>query len=414
MHFGGLCFSKYKGGYMIRYDFKTFINISGIDKYKVICNKIKKKFDECNEGEIFTDVSKCIPSNVIEKIKKVSKYIRANADIFLVIGVGGSYHGSRALVDMFTDNYKKDIEIIYTGYSLNSSNLSSILDYIKDKRIIVNVISKSGNTMEINLVFSKVLELMKNKYKEKELRKRIIITTNKNSGKLLSIAKKNNYMKFYIPDISGRYSIMTPVGLLPICVAGVDIDSLIKGYKDGIKNIDKCFMYAVIRDILYKQGKKIEAFTVYDEKLLSFNDFLKQLFAETQGKKGKGLLPISVFNTRDMHSLGQYFAEGEQIYFSTVINIVNNKDVKLKDKSLNKINNIAMLSIAKSYISPSIIINIDKINEENIGELLYFFMVAAAIGGYLIGVNPYNQPGVNNYKKVIKESLNGKYKEKFI
>lgn len=394
---------------MIKYDFKTFIKVDGIDKYKDVCNKIKKKFDECSDGEIFTDVDKCTPSNVIEKIKKVSKYIRANADIFLVIGVGGSYHGSKALVDMFTNKYKKDIEVIYTGYSLNSSNLSELLNYIKDKRVIVNVISKSGNTMEINLVFSKVLELMKNKYNEKELKKRIIITTNKNSGKLLSIAKKNGYMKFYIPDISGRYSVMTPVGLLPCCVAGVDIDSLISGYKNGV-NIDKCFMHAVIRDILYKQGKRIEAFTIYDERLLSFNDFLKQLFAETQGKKGKGILPISVFNTRDMHSLGQYFTEGEQIYFSTVINIVNNSDVKLKDRSLNKINNIAMLSIAKSYSSPSIIINIDKLNEENIGELLYFFMVSASIGGYLLGVDPYNQPGVAKYKKIIKESLNGKYK----
>lgn len=394
---------------MIKYDFKTFINIDGIDKYKDICNKIKKKFDECKDGEVFTDIDKCTPSNVVEKIKKVSRYIRANADIFLVIGVGGSYHGSKAIIDMFTDKYKKDIEIIYTGYSLNSSNLSSILDYIKDKRIIVNVISKSGNTMEINLVFSKVLELMKSKYNEKELRKRIIITTNKNSGKLLGIAKKNGYMKFYIPDISGRYSVMTPVGLLPISVAGVDIDLLISGYKTGV-SIDKCFMYAVIRDILYKKGKKIEAFTVYDERLLAFNDFLKQLFAETQGKKGKGILPISVFNTRDMHTLGQYFTEGEQIYFSTVINIVNNNDIKLKDKSLNKINNIAMLSIAKSYSSLSIIINIDKLNEDNIGELLYFFMVSSSIGAYLFGVNPYNQPGVSNYKRVLKESLNGKYK----
>ena len=399
---------------MIKYDFKKFVRVEGINNYKSICNKIKKKLDECSDGEVFTDISKCITSSVIEKIKKVSKYIRANADVFLVIGVGGSYHGSKAIIDMFTDKYKKDIEIIYTGYSLNSSNISSILDYIKDKRIIVNVISKSGNTMEVNMVFSKVLELMKSKYNEKELRKRIIITTNKSGGKLLSIAKKNGYMKFYIPDISGRYSVMTPVGLLPCCVAGVDIDSLIGGYKNGYKHIDKCFMYAVIRDILYKNGKKIEAFTVYDERLLSFNDFLKQLFAETQGKKGKGILPISVFNTRDMHSLGQYFNEGEQIYFSTVINIVNNSDIKLKDKSLNKINNIAMLSIAKSYSSSSIIINIDKLTEENVGELLYFFMVSSSIGGYLLGVNPYNQPGVSNYKRIIKESLNGKYKEKFI
>ena len=396
---------------MIKYDFKTFMNIDGVNDYKDIIHKIRVRLDKSEAGDIFTNVDKCITFKEIEKIKKVSKYIRNNADVFLVIGVGGSYHGSKALVDMFTNRYKKDIDIIYSGYSLNSSNLSDLLDYIKEKRVIVNVISKSGNTMEVNFVFSKVLELMKSKYSEKELRKRIIITTNKNSGKLLGIAKKNNYMKFYIPDISGRYSVMTTAGLLPISVAGVDIDSLISGYKAGAKNIDKCFMYAVIRDILYKQGKRIEAFTIYDERLLSFNDWLKQLFAETQGKKGKGILPISVFNTRDMHSLGQYFTEGEQIYFSTVINIVNNFDIKLKDKSLNKINNISMISIAKSYSSPSIIINIDKLSEENIGELLYFFMVSCSIGGYLLGINPYNQPGVANYKRIIKEAINGKYKK---
>ena len=395
---------------MIKYDFKTFMDIDGVAKYKSVIQKIKKKFDACDGGEVFTDISKCISSRDIEKIKKVSKYIRNNADVFLVIGVGGSYHGSKAIVDMFTNKYKNDVDIIYTGYSLNSNNLYELLDYIKDKRVIVNVISKSGNTMEVNFIFSKVLELMKSKYNDKELRKRIIITTSKNSGKLLSIAKKNNYMKFYIPDISGRYSVMTSVGMLPISVAGIDIDLLIKGYIEGINDIDKCFMYAALRDILYKQGKKIEAFTIYDEKLLSFNDFLKQLFAETCGKKRKGILPISVFNTRDMHSLGQYFSEGEQIYFSTVINIVNNKDIKLKDKSLNKINNIAMISIAKSLNSPSIIINIDKLNEENVGRLLYFFMVSAATSGYLLGVNPYNQPGVNNYKKILKENINGKYK----
>ena len=395
---------------MIKYDFKTFMDVDGVNNYKDIIHKIKHKLEKKESGDIFTDIDKCISKKEIEKIKKVSKYIRNNCDVFLVIGVGGSYHGSKALIDMFTNKYKSDIEIIYTGYSLNSSNLREIIDYIKDKRLIVNVISKSGNTMEVNFVFSKILEIMKNKYNEKELRKRIIITTNKKSGKLLNIAKKNKYMKFYIPDISGRYSVMTTAGMLPISVAGIDIDSLIEGYKNGNKIIDKCFLYATIRDLLYKNGKKIEAFTVYDEKLLSFNDFLKQLFAETQGKKKRGILPISVFNTRDMHSLGQYFTEGEEIYFSTVINIVNNKDIMLKDKSLNKINNISMISIAKSYSSPSIIINVDKLNEKNVGELLYFFMVSCAIGGYLMGINPYNQPGVNNYKKILKEAINDKYK----
>lgn len=390
---------------MIKYDFKTFMNIDGINDYKLYIHKIKERLKKEEGPDKFINIDKCISTKEIEKIIKVSKFIRNNCDVFLIIGVGGSYMGSKAITSLFENKFKKDIEIIYTGYSFDSNSLANILEYIKNKKVIVNVISKSGNTLEINYTFSKVLEFMKNKYSDKELRKRIIVTTNKKTGKLLNIANKNNYMKFNIPDISGRYSLLTAVGLLPMAVSGVDIQKLLDGYRLGEKSIDKCFIYAVIRDMLYKDGKKIEAFTIYDERFIYFNEWLKQLFAETQGKKKSGIFPISVFNTRDMHSLGQYFNEGENLFFSTVINVVNNRDVKILDKSLNKINNIAMLNIAKSYKMPSIIINIDKLNEKNIGSLIYFFMVSCAIGGYLMGINPYNQPGVNEYKRLIKESI---------
>lgn len=390
---------------MIKYDFKTFMNVDGINDYNYYIHKIKERLNKENGPDKFINVDKCITKREIDKIIRVSKFIRNNCDVFLVIGVGGSYMGSKALISMFQNPYKKDIEIIYTGYSFDSNKLASILEYIDNKRIIVNVISKSGNTLEINYTFSKVLELMRSKYSEKELRKRIIITTNKKTGKLRSIATKNNYMNFSIPDISGRYSLLTPAGLLPMAVAGIDILKLLDGYRGGNKILDKCFIYAVIRDLLYKDGKKIEVFTVYDERFLYFNEWLKQLFAETQGKKKSGIFPIGVFNTRDMHSLGQYFNEGENIFFSTVINVVNNNDLKVLDKSLNKINNISMINIAKSYSMPSIIVNIDKLNEKNIGELIYFFMVSCAIGGYLMGINPYNQPGVNEYKRLIRESI---------
>lgn len=391
---------------MIKYDFKTFMNVDGANDYNDKIHKIKTRLLKAEGPDSFIKLEKCIKEKEVEKIKKVSKYIRNNCDVFLVIGVGGSYMGSKAIISLFKNQFKTDIEIIFAGYSLSSEYLANLLDYIKNKKVIVNVISKSGNTMEVNLIFAKVLELMKKKYSEKELRKRIIITTNKKTGKLREIASKNNYMNFNIPNISGRYSILTTVGLLPIAVSGIDIDKLIEGYKLGINNIDKCFLYAVIRELLYKNGKKIEAFTIFDERFTYFNEWLKQLFAETQGKKRQGILPISVFNTRDMHSLGQYFSEGEDIVFSTVINVVNNKDVLIKGKSLNKINNIAMINILKSYRMPSILINIDRLTEENIGELIYFFLASAAIGGYLMGVNPYNQPGVNEYKRLM-EVYNG-------
>ena len=390
---------------MIKYDFKTFMNVDGANDYNDKIHKIKTRLLKAEGPDSFIKLEKCIREKEVEKIKKVSKYIRNNCDVLLVIGVGGSYMGSKAIISLFKNQFKTDIEIIFAGYSLSSEYLANLLDYIKNKKVIVNVISKSGNTMEVNLIFSKILELMKKKYSEKELRKHIIITTNKKTGKLREIASKNNYMNFNIPNISGRYSIFTAVGLLPIAVSGIDIDKLIEGYKSGLNNIDKCFLYAVIRELLYKNGKKVEAFTIYDERFTYFNEWLKQLFAETQGKKRQGILPISVFNTRDMHSLGQYFSEGEEMIFSTVINVVNNKDVLINGKSLNKINNIATLNILKSYSMPSILINMDRLTEENIGELIYFFLASAAIGGYLMGVNPYNQPGVNEYKRLIKESI---------
>lgn len=390
---------------MIKYDFKTFMNIDGINNYHDKIHRIKMRLLKAEGPDSFVEFEKCISEKELGKIKKVSKYIKNNCDVFLVIGVGGSYMGAKAITSLFQNQFKENIQIIFTGYSLSSEYLCNLLEYLEHKKVIVNVVSKSGNTIEVNFVFDKIFELMKKKYKEKELRKRIIITTNKKTGKLRDIATKNNYMSFTIPNISGRYSILSAAGLLPIAVSGVDIDKLIEGYKLGISNIDKCFLYAVIRELLYKNGKKVEAFTIYDERFTYFNEWLKQLFSETQGKRRKGILPISVFNTRDMHSLGQYFSEGEEMVFSTVINVVNNKDVIINGKSLNKINNLAMLNIAKSYNMPSIIINIDKLTEKNIGELIYFFLVSAAIGGYLMGVNPYNQPGVNEYKRLIKESI---------
>lgn len=386
---------------MIKYDFKTFMNITGINDCKEKIHKIREKLNKKCDGEIFLDVNKCISKKELKRINEISRYVFKNADVFIVVGIGGSYMGSKALIELFGN--KSNIEILFAGYSLSSEYLANLIDYIKDKRVVINVISKSGNTIETNLIFSKLLESMKNKYSTKELSKRIIVTTHNPKGKLMELGKKNHFTIFKMPDISGRYSILTVSSLLPISIAGININKLISGYELG--DMDKSFIYAVLRDILYKNGKKIEAFTIYDERLLYFIEWLKQLFAETQGKNKKGILPIGVFNTRDMHSLGQYLNDGESFIFSTVINIVNNKDVLIKNKSLNKINNIVMLSVAKSLDSPSIIINMDKLTEENIGRLIYFFMTSAAVGAYLMGVNPYTQDGVSKYKRIIKEEI---------
>lgn len=394
---------------MLKFDFNTFMNINGendyIDKIKEIKTKLEKKESMLD----WLDINTTITKHELEKVISVSSYIRKNADVFLVIGIGGSYLGSKAIIDMFKPYFKKDkVEIIFAGFSLSSSYLKELIEYIKDKQVIVNVISKSGNTLETNITFNAIYDLMKKKYSKTELHKRIIITTDKKKGKLRELVQKEKFISFKVPDnIGGRYSVFSSVGLLPVAVANINITRLLAGVKRGKKDIEKCFIYAIIRDILYKKGKKIESFTVYEPKLYYFTEWIKQLFSETQGKNNLGLFPVSVVNSRDLHSLGQYYQQGEPIIFETVINIVNNKDIKVSNKSLNKINNLATIKVAEAHRNhtPSNIICMDYLNEENIGELMYFFMVSAAIGGYLLGVDPFNQPGVEEYKKLLIEGI---------
>ena len=386
------------------------MQVEGENDYNDKIHDIRKKIEKKESKLDWYDLDTTITKKELERIIKISKYIRNNTDIFLVIGVGGSYLGSKAIIEMFKGYFKKDkIEILFAGFNLSSTYLKELLDYIKDRDIIVNVISKSGNTLETNITFNKVHELMKKKYSKDQLQKRIIITTNKNKGKLHEIACREHYISFKISDnIVGRFSVFTPVGLLPIAVANIDILKLLKGVKKGKKDIDKSFIYAIIRDILYKKGKRIESFTVYEPKLYYFTEWLKQLFAETQGKENKGIFPVSTVNSRDLHSLGQYYQQGNPIIFETVINIINNRDIKVFNKSLNKINNLTSIKVAEAHMSntPSNIICMDYLNEENIGELMYFFMVSASIGAYLLNVNPFNQPGVENYKKLLMNGIN--------
>lgn len=385
------------------------MDINGENDYNELIHEIKNKLEAKEEMLDWYDVDTTISSKELDKIINVSSYIRKNCDVFLVIGIGGSYLGSKAIVEMFNKYFIKDkVEIIFAGFSLSSTYLKELLDYIKDKEVIVNVISKSGTTLETNLTFNAIYDLMKEKYTKSQLHKRIIITTDKKNGKLRELVNKEKYISFKVPDnIGGRFSVFTPVGLLPIAVSNININRLLEGVKRGKKDIDKSFLYAIIRDILYKDGRKIESFTVYEPKLYYFTEWLKQLFGETQGKDNKGLFPVSVVNSRDLHSLGQYYQQGESIIFETVINIVNNTDIKIFNKSLNKINNLATIKVAEAHKShtPSNIICMDYLNEENIGELMYFFMTSAAIGAYLLNVNPFNQPGVEDYKKLLMDGI---------
>lgn len=394
---------------MLKFDFKTFMKIDSDDSYEDKIHEIREKLEKKESMLDWYDVDNTISKKEFEKIVSVSNYVRKNTEVFLVIGIGGSYLGSKAIIDMFQPYFKKDkIEIIFAGFNLSSTYLKELLDYIKDKEVIVNVISKSGTTLEPNITFNAVYELMKEKYTKTQLQKRIIITTDKKKGKLRELVNKEHFISFKVPDnIGGRFSVFTAVGLLPIAVANINITRLLEGVRRGKNDIDKAFIYSIIRDILYKNGKKIESFTVYEPKLYYFTEWIKQLFGETQGKDNKGILPVSIVNSRDLHSLGQYYQQGNPIIFETVINIVNNKDIKVSNKSLNKINNLASLKVAEAHFNhtPSNMIYMDYLNEENIGELMYFFMVSASIGAYLLNVNPFNQPGVEDYKKLLMEGI---------
>ena len=394
----------------MRFDYETYMKKINYEKYT-------KDIEGINDNLVtdsMTDwynIEKCITKEELKEIKETADFVRKNCDVFLVIGIGGSFLGAKSVIEALTNYFEKTKpEVIFVGTSLSSDYLHELYDHIKDKEVMINLISKSGSTLEPNLAFEYLMDKMERKYSKEELSKRIIITTDRYESKLLDLALEKDYRRFSVPtQIGGRYSVLTPVGLLPIAVAGLDIDKLLVGARKCDK--DEAIKYAIIRNELYSQGYYIESFTIYEEKMLYFTEWLKQLFAETQGKDNKGILPISVLNTRDLHSLGQYYQEGKRIIFETVINIVKErKNIKTNyGKSLNDINNIACDAVAKAHYNGGVysnIIELDELNEETIGYLIYFFELSAAIGGYLLHVNPFDQPGVSEYKRIMMEVIN--------
>jgi len=348
----------------------------------------------------------------MEDIKTTAEYIRSNCDVFIVIGIGGSYLGARAVIDALSPYFSKTKpEIIYAGHQLSSDYLAELLDYIKDREVMVNVISKSGTTLEPALAFESILAFMENKYGN-EAAKRIFATTDEKTGTLLELSKEKGFKRFVVPDdIGGRYSVLTPVGLLPIAVAGLSVDDLFKGAEKAKENENDIYYYATLRHELYEMNKVVESFNIYEPKLDAFAEWLKQLFGESQGKEGKGILPISTVNTSDLHSLGQYFQDGIDMMFSTTIFVNSTKEIKIKkyNKTLNKVNELAMESVAQSHYNghvPTTVIKMNQLNEENIGYLIFFFEMTCMLGGYLLEINYYDQPGVNGYKDILHEKIN--------
>lgn len=376
-----------------------------------------------------------------EKMKTLALKLQQEVEVLVVIGIGGSYLGARAAVEMIQGYFNKEskVKIIYAGHTLSSTYMAELLDYLKDKEFAINVISKSGTTTEPAIAFRFLKDLMINHQKKEKhiVKNRIIVTTDKDKGILHNVAEAEGYETFVIPnDIGGRFSVLTPVGMFPMAVAGINIEEVIIGAQKAYKNCksDKilsnpAYKYAVSRHILYHaRNKSIEILASYELQLQTFCEWWKQLFGESEGKENKALFPASVTFTTDLHSLGQFIQEGSKIFFETVIKINQpNQDLKmievkkdedqlnyLKKFSLHEINTKAFEGTIKAHSDyqsgnvPNIILEWETMNAEMFGYASYFFMRACAMSATLLEVNPFNQPGVEVYKKNMFQLLGKK------
>lgn len=397
-----------------------------------IHEELHKKSEEENSFLGWLNLPSNYDKKEIEKIKKTAKRIQNDSEVLVVIGIGGSYLGARAVIESLKHTFynflskeqRKTPQILYVGNNLSPNYINDLIELIGNRDLSINVISKSGTTTEPAIAFRIFRELLENKYGLKEAKKRIYVTTDKENGALKQIANQEEYTTFVIPNnIGGRYSVLTPVGLLPIAVAGIDIEKLLEGAKfaEG-KYLDKnlkynaCYQYAVARNMLYQEEKNIEILVSYEPKFHYMIEWWKQLYGESEGKDGKGIYPTGVDFTTDLHSLGQYIQEGKRNLFETIIDIkqsssdmiINQDEDNLDElnyiagKELSYVNRKAMEGTIEAHVDggvPNLVITMDQLNEYNLGHLIYFFELACAVSGKLLGVNPFNQPGVEKYKK---------------
>lgn len=370
------------------------------------------------------------PSNFnkveFEKIKECAKYVRDNFEVLVVCGIGGSYLGARAAIEAIRGLHSLDkIEIIFLGQTFSSDYIYETLKYLENKKFAINVISKSGTTTETSISFRLVKELLEKKNGKQAAQKAIFATTDSSKGALRELANKEGYQTFNLPgNIGGRYSVFTAVGLFPIACAGINIDMLMSGAKQAEKDCktpsiseNPAYKYAVIRDYLYRNNKQVELFVSYEPRLTQLGEWFKQLFGESEGKDGKGLLPDSATFSTDLHSLGQFIQEGSKILFETILfvkkptkEVIIPEDKEnldglnyLSGRSLSFVNEKAFLGTLEAHSQtgnvPNIVIEVEILDELHLGYLLYFFMKTCAMSAYLLEINPFNQPGVEIYKK---------------
>ena len=415
---------------MIKLALNHEINEEIIRSYQDKVERINKMIDErTGPGNDFlgwVDWPINYDKEELQRIKKDAQYVRDNFDILVVCGIGGSYLGARAALEALNGLKSDDkLEVIFMGQTFSPNYVAQVLEYLKGKRFAINVISKSGTTTETSISFRLLKELLEKQIGKEASRKAIYATTDKARGALKTLCNQEGYATYVLPDdIGGRYSVLTAVGLFPLAAAGIDVEAMLLGAKEAREAYDStdleknlCYRYAVSRDYMLRHDKPVEMYVTYEPQMSQISEWLKQLFGESEGKEKKGLFPASATFSTDLHSLGQFIQDGTPLLFETILNVVNPKqDIKiphdnedldglnyLEGKDLAFVNQKAFEGTLKAHVEdghvPCNVIYIDKLDERTLGHLFYFFMRACAMSAYLLDINPFNQPGVEIYKK---------------
>ena len=425
--------NKIKFNYSKALDFFAKEEVDTLQPYVDVAHEmLHEKTGPGNDFLGWIDLPNNYDKEEFARIKKAAEKIQSDSDVLVVIGIGGSYLGARAAIECLGHSFRNSLskddrkapEVYFAGNNISSTYLMDLIEIIKDKDVSLNIISKSGTTTEPAIAFRVLKEFLENKYGKEEAAKRIYATTDAKKGALKQVSEEEGYETFVIPDdVGGRFAVLTAVGLLPIAAAGFDIDGMMQGANDArikysTSNLEEndCYQYAAVRNVLHRKGKDIELLVNYEPNLHFVSEWWKQLYGESEGKDQKGIFPASVDFSTDLHSMGQYVQDGKRILFETVLNVEKPRKVvelKSEEKDLDGLNYLSgktmdfvnekafqgtLLAHTDGQV-PNLMINIPTLNEYNFGYLVYFFEKACGISGYLLGVNPFNQPGVEAYKK---------------
>lgn len=390
-----------------------------IERAKIAYQTVLREDGEGSEMMGWKTLPSSTTTEMLDKIQHCADSLRTQCEVIVVIGIGGSYLGAKAVIESLTNPLINTLpKIVWAGNSLSGEFAHELSELLAAKEFGIVVISKSGTTLEPAVAFRYIREILEKKYGRKHASERIIAITDEKKGALLTLARKEGYPTFVIPEnVGGRFSVLTPVGLVPMAIAGINTLQLIKGARDVEENIsDNILRYAAIRNMMYEKGKKVEILAVFEPKLDSLTEWWKQLFGESEGKNGHGLFPANVIYSADLHSMGQYVQDGERILFETFLSVgKSKKDVFIKEEKTNvdglnyvsgrgiaEINRLAQQGVALAHTDggvPNITLTVEELTDENIGALLYFFECACAVSAYMLHINPFNQEGVERYKE---------------